>query len=113
MSRRKPIKTKKCPRCNTPHSKRGTYCSYSCANVREQTEEIKKRKSETQRRFYNTTEEGEMLRKRVSEKMTTVHALRKNLSPMSTLPYQDTEYIIPPSFDDIFFVEDNDVWTLE
>ena len=44
MSRRKPIKTKKCPRCNTPHSKRGTYCSYSCANVREQTEEIKKRK---------------------------------------------------------------------
>ena len=48
MSRRKPIKTKKCPRCNTPHSKRGTYCSYSCANVREQTEEIKKRKSEIQ-----------------------------------------------------------------
>jgi hypothetical protein len=36
---------KACPRCNSIHAKPGTYCSRSCANSREQTDEIKSKKS--------------------------------------------------------------------
>ena len=43
---------KECPRCNTKHNKNGTFCSRSCANSRIQTEEIRKKKSETLKKFY-------------------------------------------------------------
>lgn len=35
---RKPKVEKECPRCGTKHIKRGIYCNYSCANVREHSE---------------------------------------------------------------------------
>jgi endogenous inhibitor of DNA gyrase (YacG/DUF329 family) len=50
-------KQKTCPRCNTVHNKRGPFCSRSCGNVREHTEEDKKirRKKLLE---YNQTPEG-------------------------------------------------------
>jgi len=39
MGRKKKIRPEKeCPRCSTLHIKRGVFCSYSCANVREHSE---------------------------------------------------------------------------
>jgi hypothetical protein len=40
-----------CPKCNTPHEKPGTFCSRSCANSRIQTEEIKKKKSDSVKKW--------------------------------------------------------------
>jgi hypothetical protein len=38
---------KNCPKCNTEHNKSGIFCSRSCANSRQWTEEDKKKKSES------------------------------------------------------------------
>lgn len=43
-----------CPKCNTQHNKNGIYCSRSCANSRTWTEEDKKKKSSSVRKFYDT-----------------------------------------------------------
>ena len=43
---------KVCPKCEKEHNKNGIYCSRSCANSRVQTEEIRKKKSESQKKFY-------------------------------------------------------------
>ena len=48
---RKPIITKICPKCGTHHQKPGLYCSRHCANGREQTPEIRKRKSQSIKRY--------------------------------------------------------------
>jgi hypothetical protein len=42
---------KLCPKCNTPHEKPGMFCSRSCANSRVQTEEIKKKKSDSVKKW--------------------------------------------------------------
>lgn len=50
---------KECPKCNTPHSKPGTYCSRSCANSRIFTEESKKKRGETYREWYYSLSDQE------------------------------------------------------
>lgn len=40
-----------CPKCNKPHSKSGIYCSRSCANSRQWSEESKKKRGETLKEF--------------------------------------------------------------
>jgi len=42
---------KSCPKCNTDHSKPGIFCSRSCANSREWTEEAKKQKGKALKQF--------------------------------------------------------------
>jgi len=42
---------KNCPKCDHPHEKPGTYCSRKCANSRVWSEEDKKKKSESVKRF--------------------------------------------------------------
>lgn len=41
-----------CPKCNTEHKKQGLYCSRSCANAREFTDEAKNKKSLANKKFY-------------------------------------------------------------
>ena len=43
---------KPCPKCDTLHSKSGTFCSRTCANSRTWTEEDKKKKSESVKRNF-------------------------------------------------------------
>ena len=40
-----------CPKCNSEHSKPGTFCSRSCANSREWTDIAKKQKSKSLKKF--------------------------------------------------------------
>ena len=42
-----------CPKCNAPHEKLGTFCSRSCANSRTWTEEDKKKKSVSVKKFFD------------------------------------------------------------
>lgn len=46
-----PMNEKICPRCKTPHIKPGVFCSRSCANARQWTDEHKKIFSERQRQY--------------------------------------------------------------
>ena len=43
---------KPCPKCDTLHDKSGTFCSRSCANSRTWTEEDKKKKSESVKKYF-------------------------------------------------------------
>lgn len=47
---------KTCPRCGVTHSKRGPYCSRSCGNVREHTEEDKKVRQQKLIEYHQTPE---------------------------------------------------------
>ena len=47
---------KTCPRCNVKHTKRGPYCSRSCGNVREHTEEDKNARRIAAKKYYETPE---------------------------------------------------------
>jgi len=59
-------KEKSCPRCGTTHKKRGPYCSMSCANVREHSDEDKdiRRKKLIE---YHQTPEGAATRAKSAE----------------------------------------------
>lgn len=48
---------KKCPKCDTEHNKNGTYCSRSCANSRIWTEDQKKQRGETLKKFISDNPE--------------------------------------------------------
>lgn len=47
---------KTCPRCGATHKKRGPYCSRSCGNVREHTEEDKRIRREKLIEYHQTPE---------------------------------------------------------
>lgn len=52
---------KKCPKCNVEHTNKGIYCCRSCANSRVFTEESKRKKSESNRKFYDSLSEEKRL----------------------------------------------------
>ena len=49
-------KLKTCPKCGTEHRKRGAFCSQSCANQREASEEKKEKISATVKEYTQTPE---------------------------------------------------------
>ena len=60
MGRKKKIREEKdCPRCGTKHIKRGIYCSYSCANVRDHSDEDKLNKSIAVAAYHKTDDAEE------------------------------------------------------
>ena len=60
---------KTCPRCGVTHTKRGPYCSRSCGNVREHTEEDKAVRS-VKLTEYHLTPEGAATREKSSRMMS-------------------------------------------
>ena len=60
MGRRKKIRPEKtCPRCGKTHNLPGTFCSRSCANVRQHSEQDKQNKSESVARYFRTQDTEE------------------------------------------------------
>ena len=53
------MKEKSCPKCGTIHEKTGIYCSRTCANSRTFTEEARKAKSESNKKYWNSLSEAE------------------------------------------------------
>jgi endogenous inhibitor of DNA gyrase (YacG/DUF329 family) len=60
---------KSCPRCGTQHKKRGPFCSRSCGNVREHTEDDKAVRSQKLTE-YHLTPEGAATREKSSRIMS-------------------------------------------
>jgi hypothetical protein len=52
---------KKCPKCEIEHNNKGIYCCRSCANSRIFTEESKRKKSESNKKFYDSLTEEKKL----------------------------------------------------
>lgn len=57
---------KKCPKCSKEHDKKGRFCSRSCANSREWTDNDKNKKSKTLLDFWSSSD-SDNARKRVIE----------------------------------------------
>jgi hypothetical protein len=51
-----PYKAKNCPKCGVTHNKRGPYCSRSCGNGREHSDEDKKIRSIKLKEYHQTPE---------------------------------------------------------
>jgi len=60
---------KSCPRCGIQHKKRGPFCSRSCGNVREHTEDDKAARSQKLTE-YHLTPEGAATREKSSRIMS-------------------------------------------
>lgn len=49
-------KEKECPKCGTKHTKRGPFCSLSCGNARNHTEEDKQKRRIKLKEYHQTPE---------------------------------------------------------
>ena len=65
-------KEKICPTCGVTHKKRGPYCSRSCGNIRQHTEEDKAIRSQKLIE-YNQTPEASASRAKASKIMTAMN----------------------------------------
>lgn len=81
---------KTCPTCGILHKKRGPYCSRSCGNIREHTEETKEKISEA-RKEYLETPEGIATQK----KLNRITSARNTNTPIEILSPDDYAIDIP------------------
>jgi hypothetical protein len=96
---RKPIVEKECPRCSTKHTKRGKYCCYSCANVREHSELDKINKSLSVSRYYKTSDKAEMHIWQSTERINAARASRTDATIVIPTR-EDIEPALPPMEDE-------------
>ena len=92
---RKPIVEKECPRCSTKHTKRGIYCCYSCANVREHSELDKINKAVAVSRYYKTSDKAEM---HIWQSTARINAARASITDSTIVipTLEDIEPALPP-----------------
>ncbi len=113
----KTTKTKICPKCETEHSKPGKFCSRTCANSRQWTEEHKKVFSEKQKE-YMAKDESEVHRWKKSVQTSMLlktgamgkGIIKERSEDVMTDP--DDYYVVPPRNDQDKFVEGGDVWEI-
>jgi len=111
--------TKTCPKCGTAHKKPGKFCSRTCANSRQWTDEHKKKFSIAQTKYMASERAEEHLAKRALQ----MHLLHKaglagaNAKDKSSLDFDeisinpDEYFLLPPDIDDAKqFVQDGDYW---
>lgn len=67
-----------CPKCKTEHKLSGIYCSRSCANSRIFTEESRKKKSDSNKKYWNSLSDD--------DKKEKIHIL-KEIAPHSKTNY--------------------------
>ena len=109
---RKPIVEKECPRCSTKHIKRGQYCSYSCANVREHSELDKINKSLSVSHFYKTSEKAELYSWQSSHRINAARASRTDATIVMPTK-EDIEPALPPLEDEYDYTNrrsGRDIW---
>ena len=84
--------TKNCPKCSTQHSNKGIYCCRSCANSRDFTEESKRKKSISNKAFYDslTDEKKSLILSRL--KQTSLNRQGKNLDKLLSEEFNELTY---------------------
>lgn len=109
---------KTCPKCGTEHNKPGTFCSRSCANARQWTDEHKKVFSEKQK-DYMARDESEEHRWKKSVQSRMLHKkglfgkgiIREN--PDDVMIDPEDYFLLPPRDDSEKFVEGGDLWEID
>ena len=111
------MSTKKtCPKCNVEHEKPGKFCSRTCANSRQWTDEHKKIFSIRQKEYMARDESEEHRAKRQMQVLMLRAAgimgghgteLKENLEDYMTNP--DDYYLLPMNDDDLNS-EDGAIW---
>ncbi len=97
MGRKKKVRPeKKCPRCGTKHTKPGTFCSRTCANVREHSEEDKQNKAESVARYYKT-EAAEVHRWKLTHIGKALQTSRRPDGTYEMPTEDDMESPLPPT----------------
>lgn len=81
---------KTCPTCGTLHKKRGPYCSRSCGNIREHTEETKEKISEARKDYFETPEGIA-----TKHKQSRITSARNTNTPIDILSPDDYAIDIP------------------
>jgi len=67
-----------CPKCTSEHKMSGVYCSRKCANSRKFSENSKKKKSEANKKYWQSLSENDKIEK---------GKILSELSPYSTISY--------------------------
>ena len=111
-------KTKTCPKCETEHSKPGTFCSRACANSRQWTEEHKKVFSEKQKEYMARDEsEGHRYKRSIQARMLKRAGIMGNAAPVErpedVMTNPDDYFLVPPRDEGEHFVEGGDVWEID
>lgn len=113
-------KTKTCPKCGIEHEKSGKFCSRTCANSRQWTDEHKKKFSVAQTKYMASERAEEHLAKRTLQMQLLWKAGVMGNGAKTTIDEIDTdEFVIHP--DQYFvgvpdkddankFVQDGDYW---
>jgi len=89
---------KTCPKCNTEHSKSGTFCCRSCANSRTFTAETNDKKRNSNLKFYSnfTSEERKELQAQKNTKFDAyarqLKVQQKNLETSWSRPYEEMHH---------------------
>ncbi len=96
---------KKCPRCGVSHCRKGTYCSLSCANVREQPAELREAKSK-KLKAYHASPEGRATASISRDFMLQIN--REKWAKPGEYLLQDEDWMLDITFDDS---EDSDIYS--
>lgn len=107
---------KTCPKCGITHKKRGPFCGYSCANVREQPPELREAKSK-KLKAYHQSPEGIATASMSRDFMRAINRERANdRSGEYTLQDEDWMLDIPVPHDEEYgdtYTDGNDIWRSE
>ena len=95
---------KTCPRCGAQHQKRGPFCSRSCGNVREHTEDDKAVRSQKLTE-YHLTPEGAATR----EKSSRIMSAKRKGEDWERVEMEDYAVDIPDVTD--YVAEYDDTWS--
>jgi hypothetical protein len=85
-----------CAGCGAEHAKKGAFCSRSCANRRTYTPELRKRRSDDQRR-YMQSERSQQHREASGAVLRTINATNGAITNTD-----DWQVLIPNTDDDAF-----------
>lgn len=106
-------KAKICPTCGTEHKKRGPYCSRSCGNSREYTQQQRRELSVKVRNHFNT-DAGREQATAAKDAITVAKIKQKNKHDPDAAELTLEDFFLEPVVKDLpdgKFVQDGDVWT--
>jgi uncharacterized Zn finger protein (UPF0148 family) len=90
-------KEKTCPACGTKHKKRGEFCSRSCGNKRNHTEDTKEKIAAAKREWHATSETAAVAAHNYTSKR--INGEPDPVPPVTPTPVRHNQ-----------FVQDGDLW---
>lgn len=107
---------KTCPRCNALHTRRGIFCSRSCANSRQWTDEHKKVFSDKQRQYMaQDNEQVELHKWKLAG--VALYAGAVKLDKFNEEEDTKEDFFMVPELNDVDelteFIQDGDIWSVD